>query len=45
MAVSNDGIICERLTLVVEAAVEGRWALYADICASERAVIVRPWRR
>jgi hypothetical protein len=35
-------MICERPVDVVEAAVEGRWVLNAAICASERAVWVRP---
>lgn len=36
------GMIWERLWEAVEAAVEGLWALYPAIWASERDVVVRP---
>jgi hypothetical protein len=42
MAVSSAGMIWESPWDAVEAAVEGRWVLYAAICASERAARVRP---
>jgi hypothetical protein len=41
-AVSSGGMMCDRPWEAVEAAVEGRWALYAAIWASERAARVRP---
>jgi hypothetical protein len=41
-AVSSGGMMCDRPCEAAEAAVEGRWALYAAIWASERAVRVRP---
>jgi hypothetical protein len=48
MHASSDGIICESPRAAVEpvepveARVAGRWLLCAAICASERAVSVRP---
>jgi hypothetical protein len=44
MAVRSEGIILDSPEDVVEAAVGGRWLLYADIWASDRAASTRPWR-
>lgn len=42
MAVSSNGMMLARLDDAVEDAVEGRWLLYFAICASDRAVFVKP---
>jgi hypothetical protein len=42
MAVRSGGIMFDSPAEALEAAVEGLWVVYAAICASDRAVSVRP---